>query len=160
MNTETKINLDYMFPQNPDLSTKANTFYKFFMPFFGLFWIISGIVNMQTDGNRFFSIFQIILGSILLLVILFQTNFYKKFGRLYIHFGTDSLELKKTYFKPVQKIAWGKISKIKIQNAKFIIIKNDDQHDVVSFNVQYAKNGEIRQLFRKFARLKGFEIEE
>jgi hypothetical protein len=160
MKSETKINLDYTFPKNPDISTKANTFYKFFMPFLGLCWIIVGIVNLQSDGTLFFSILQIILGSILLLVILFQTTFYKKFGRLYIHFGTDSLELKKTYFKPMQKIAWGEISKIKIQNAKFRIIKDNDQNDVVTFNVQYAKNGEIRQLFRTFARLKGFDIEE
>ena len=155
-----KIFTDFLIFENPDLSIKANKFYKFFMPFLGLIWIMAGSVNLLTNGNRFLNILQIVFGSILLLLFIFQQIFYKKIGRLYISFGVDSIEIKKKYLKPFQNISWDEIFKIKFQYSKFMIYRSNNQPEVIKVEVPYSKNEEIRQQFRKFANLKSFEIEE
>lgn len=157
---KSKIYIDNIFSQNPELLSKANRFYKYFMPFFGMFMCIIGIIKIQTDGNLFLAVLQILLGSILLLVILFQTTFYKKFGRLYIIFCPDNLELKSFYFKPLHQLTLGDISHITTRASLFKIIKKSAPNEAIAFRVPYSKNENIRQSFRTFAQLRGFEFEE
>ena len=161
MGENEKIYTDFPIGQNPDLSAKANKFYKYFMFFMGLLWIVIGSVNLHVPaGNTIINIFQIVIGSILLLLLIFQPRFHKKFGRLYIGFGSDSIDIKNDYFKPVKKVLWNEISKVKIHYSKFIIYQDKNQDEAIIFEVPYSINENIRQKLREYAKLKSYKLDE
>jgi len=156
-----KVFTDFEFSQNPDASPKINKFYRVFMPFLGLVWIIVGSVNLGTnDSTDILNIIQIVLGVIVLVTFVTQPLFYKKFGRKYIEFGNDRIEIKKKYLKKPIIILWDNIAKVKFQYSKFMIYQSNNQENVIIFEVPYSKNEEIRLLFRKFAKLKSCAVEE
>lgn len=124
---------------------KANRAYKIIMPFAGFILIIAGIVNLPTNRNQILNIIQICSGSILPLLSIFQPIFYKKFGRLFISFGMNNLEIKRNYFKPGQNISWNEIAKIKFLYSKFIVYLKSNQHELITFEVPFSNIDEIRQ---------------
>jgi hypothetical protein len=135
---------DFEISQNPDASTKVNKFYKFFMPILGIFWIIAGSANLWTKESIVgLHILQIVLGTILLLTFVLQPLFYKLYGRKYISFSENSIEIKINYLRQPLTFLWENISKINIQYSKFEIFQDEKQESVLTFAVPYSKYNEV-----------------
>ena len=150
--------LDNTFFYNPDLSKKANTFYKIFYPVsVGLFLIVGFylVVIEKNIGN----LPLIIYGLFVITFVICQRIIHKKYGRKYVKATNESLILKTKYFKKSVSIPWDSINKIQFIGQEFVVQTESPTLAEIRFKAPLDRYLEIREFLKSCAGKYRIELE-
>jgi hypothetical protein len=151
--------LDNTFFYNPDLSPKANTFYKIFYPVsVGLFLIVGFylVVIEKNIGNLPLMIY----GLFVITFVICQRIIHKKYGRKYVKGTKESLILKTKYFKKSVSIPWDSLNKIQFIGQEFLVQTESPTLAVIRFKAPLDRYLEIREFLKSFVVKYKIKLEE
>jgi len=152
MSKQTTLFIDNRIFENPDVSSKWNRVNHFLIPLLGVFLIIAGVIGIiehKSNAYLIMSIIQIISGSFLATVEIFQRLFYKMTGRLFISFAPEFLEIKTKYLRPARIIDYNQIEKVQFHFSKIIIFLNSGAEEKIQISLPFTKVEAVRQKFRE-----------
>ncbi|OQX88910.1 hypothetical protein B6D60_00670 [candidate division KSB1 bacterium 4484_87] len=131
--------------------------------FAGIVLIISGILGINTHksgGTIIIPIIQLFSGIVLATFDIVQTVFYKKFGKLYVRFLENQLEIRIKHFQPPIQINYAEIDHIKFQLSKILIFLKSQKNGAIKISLPFSKVEEMRDHFRKFAQKNSIQLSE
>ena len=140
MNDENIIYLDSLIAEN-----KVQTIIFILQ---SILFFISGILNIKND--HWFGYLSISFAAFIVIIIIFQIIFFKKFDRKYVKFTEYGLEYKNSYFKERKSIKWSEIKKIKFSGKDNIITFKSSDKTSINIPATLNKYNLIRSEFKKY----------